>query len=116
MNGLPSVISKRHSADHSELEILVADDNPWFEGHFPDHPILPGVVQIAWAVHYAGVLHGFTRAAQTLEQIKFKRPTLPGTRLTLQLTADVAAGRLRYEYRDTQHVYASGVLNFGTAA
>lgn len=116
MNGLPIVISERRSVDHSELDLLVAPDNHWFEGHFPNHPILPGVVQIAWAVYYAGVLHGLTRALRTLEQIKFKRPILPGARLTLHLTADIATGRLRYEYRDAQHTYASGMLDFGTAA
>jgi 3-hydroxymyristoyl/3-hydroxydecanoyl-(acyl carrier protein) dehydratase len=114
MNALPAVIGERRNANHSELDILVADGNPWFEGHFPDHPILPGVVQIAWAVHYAGILHGFTRAVHTLEQVKFKRSILPDTRLTLYLTADTA-GRVRYEYRDAQHSYASGVLDYGTA-
>lgn len=116
MNGLPTVISERRSADRSELDILVTPDNHWFEGHFPNHPILPGVVQIAWAVYYAGVLHGRTRALRTLEQIKFKRPILPGTRLTLYLTVDIVTDRLRYEYRDARHIYASGVLDFGTAA
>lgn len=116
MNGLPIVLAQRHAAAHSELDIEVTADNPWFEGHFPGRLILPGVVQIGWAVHYAGELHGLKSSVRLLEQIKFKRPILPGTQLTLHLTPDRAAGRLRYEYRDAQQSYSSGTLHFGTVS
>jgi hypothetical protein len=46
--------------------------------------------------------------------VKFKRPILPSARITLTLKADVAAGKLRYEYKDAEHSYSSGSLHFGT--
>ncbi|MGH8278853.1 MAG: 3-hydroxyacyl-ACP dehydratase FabZ family protein [Gammaproteobacteria bacterium] len=115
MNGLPLVLARRLEVAHSELDILVAADNPWFEGHFPGQPILPGVVQIGWAVYYAGELHGFNNGVRLLEHIKFKRPILPGAQLTLRLTPDRLTSRLRYEYRDAQQSFSSGTVNFGTA-
>ncbi|MGH8292558.1 MAG: 3-hydroxyacyl-ACP dehydratase FabZ family protein [Gammaproteobacteria bacterium] len=112
MNGLPTVLVRRPAPGGSELELLVAEANPWFEGHFPGHPILPGVAQIAWAVHYAAELYGSPRTPSGLEQVKFKRPILPGAQLTLRLTRAPDGARLRYEYRDAGQSYSSGVLDF----
>lgn len=113
MNGLPTIVSQRRDAERSELEILVEAGNPWFEGHFPQFPILPGVVQIGWAEHFAQTLYGFATGVSVVEQVKFKRPILPGTRLTLVLRPDMRAHKLRYEYRDADTTYSVGTLNFG---
>ena len=113
MNGLPTVVGQHRDTERSALEILVEPASPWFEGHFPGFPILPGVVQIGWAEHFARALYGFDSAPPVLEQIKFKRPILPGARLTLVLKPDLLARKLRYEYRDADTSYSTGTLNFG---
>ncbi|MBU6469516.1 MAG: beta-hydroxyacyl-ACP dehydratase [Gammaproteobacteria bacterium] len=112
MNGLPTVLARRTEAGGTELELRVEEDNSWFEGHFPGHPILPGVAQIAWAVYYAAELYAGTPTQPGLEQVKFKRPILPGAQLMLRLTRAADGARLRYEYRDAEQSYASGVLDF----
>jgi 3-hydroxymyristoyl/3-hydroxydecanoyl-(acyl carrier protein) dehydratase len=116
MNGLPVILARREGESQSELDLAIEGSNPWFEGHFPGQAILPGVVQIGWAVHFANALHGLGPAVDSLEQIKFKRPIFPGTRLTLQLKPSPDRNKLRYEYRDAEHSYSSGVLTFGTVA
>lgn len=114
MKGLPKVVAERRDAQSCELDILVETGNPWFQGHFPRFAILPGVVQIGWAEHYGRTLYGFDAGVTALEQVKFKRPILPGTQLTLRLKPDPAAGRLRYEYRDAEVSCSSGTLKFGS--
>jgi 3-hydroxymyristoyl/3-hydroxydecanoyl-(acyl carrier protein) dehydratase len=116
MNGLPRILRERRDGTRTELDIVVDPGNPWFAGHFPQLAILPGVVQIGWAEHFARTLHGFDTDLRGLEQVKFKRPILPGTELTLRLTADAAAKKLKYEYRDAEFSYSSGTLNFGAPA
>lgn len=115
MNGLPRILAQRSDAERSELELVIEADNPWFEGHFPGQPILPGVVQIGWAVQFAFELHGLGPAVSSLEQVKFKRPILPGTRLTLHLIPGAGGQKLRYEYRDADTSYSSGTLDYGRA-
>lgn len=115
MNGLPTILRQRRDDTHSELDIRVEAANPWFEGHFPQFAILPGVVQIGWAEHFARSLYGFDAGVSALEQIKFKRPILPGAELTLVLTPNLATKKLRYEYRDADTSYSAGILNFGAA-
>ncbi|HEX6550923.1 MAG TPA: thioester dehydrase [Gammaproteobacteria bacterium] len=115
MKGLPVVLARRRGDVRSELDLSIETGHPCFEGHFPGQPILPGVVQIGWAVHYAGKLYGLGPAVTTLEQIKFRRPILPGARLTLHLALTGDGRKLRYEYRDAERSYSSGVLDFGNA-
>lgn len=115
MNGLPEVVATRGDAQHSELELIVTADNPWFNGHFPGQPILPGVVQIGWAVHFAGTACAMHADVYALEQIKFRRPILPGARLTLRLTPIADQRKLKFEYRDAEHIYSSGTLDSGNS-
>lgn len=115
MKGLPAVLAERREEGRVELDIEIGADNPWFEGHFPEFAILPGVVQIGWAAHYAHTLFGLPQEVRTLEQVKFKRPLLPGARLTLRLAFDGKTRKLRYEYRDPETSYSSGTLDFGAA-
>lgn len=116
MNGLPQVLARRDEPGRTELDIEVRADNPWFEGHFPQLAILPGVVQIGWAAHFAHQLHHLGPGVVAMDQIKFKRPILPRARITLVLRPDRPAGKLRYEYRDEEHSYSSGTLQFGDAS
>jgi 3-hydroxymyristoyl/3-hydroxydecanoyl-(acyl carrier protein) dehydratase len=116
MNGLPTVLARRDEAGRIELDIEVPADNRWFEGHFPEFAILPGVVQIGWAAHFGHDLCGFEPDVLGMEQIKFKRPILPGARLVLSLKPEPEHLRLRYEYRDGEQSCSSGTLQFGTGA
>lgn len=58
-----------------------------FKAHFPGNPILPGVVQIDWAVD--AVKSVFSEAGDThfigMSRIKFKNPVAPGAWLRLEL-------------------------------
>jgi 3-hydroxymyristoyl/3-hydroxydecanoyl-(acyl carrier protein) dehydratase len=116
MNGLPTLLTKREQDGRIELDIEVSPDNHWFEGHFPEFAILPGVVQIGWAVHFAHSLCGLGPDVLGMEHIKFKRPILPGARLTLSLRLDAAKGSLRYEYREGDQTSSSGTLQYGVQA
>jgi len=115
MKGLPIVTAQRRDDTHSELDLMVNSDCPWLEGHFPGQPILPGVVQIGWAVHFACEIYGYNPGVNILEQVKFRRPILPGKHLTLHLTPSADSHKLRYEYRDATASYSSGSLHFGAA-
>jgi 3-hydroxymyristoyl/3-hydroxydecanoyl-(acyl carrier protein) dehydratase len=104
-------LTSRTSAD-AQLELRIASELAYFEGHFHGAPVLPGVAQIQWAIHFAraqfGVGDGFTR----LEAIKFQRPIRPGTvvRLSLQWRAELASLAFVYESDTGRH--SSGRIIF----
>ncbi|MEZ4280877.1 MAG: hypothetical protein R3F21_14855 [Myxococcota bacterium] len=72
-------------------------------GHFPDRPILPGVVQIDWALREIERWRGSRPSFTAVEALKFKHPVLPGESLLLELTAAGDAVEFRF-VRDAQEV------------
>ena len=72
----------------------VTINEPFFNGHFPDHPVMPGVLIIEAMAQAAGIL-GFKTMDKTpqdgsiyyfvgSDKLRFKRPVVPGDRLQLE--------------------------------
>ena len=73
----------------------VSINEPWFLGHFPKHPILPGVLVIEALAQIGGILayasEPFDETTSMLyflgiDKAKFRRPVIPGDRLDLEVT------------------------------
>ncbi len=73
----------------------VSINEPFFQGHFPGHPVMPGVL-IVEALAQAGALLAYTSVAEgertgkiaylmSLDSVKFRKPVIPGDRLQLDL-------------------------------
>ncbi|RRJ85099.1 3-hydroxyacyl-ACP dehydratase FabZ [Aestuariirhabdus litorea] len=72
----------------------VSGNEEFFNGHFPDHPIMPGVLIIEAMAQAAGIL-GFRMSNKKKEdstvyyfagadKVRFKQPVVPGDRLDLE--------------------------------
>jgi 3-hydroxyacyl-[acyl-carrier-protein] dehydratase len=72
----------------------VTVNEPFFNGHFPDHPVMPGVLIIEAMAQAAGIL-GFKTMDKTpqdgsiyyfvgSDKLRFKRPVVPGDKLQLE--------------------------------
>ena len=73
----------------------VSMNEPWFQGHFPARPIVPGVLVIEALAQIGGLLAYATEpfdAATSLlyflgiDKAKFRRPVTPGDKLDLEVT------------------------------
>jgi 3-hydroxyacyl-[acyl-carrier-protein] dehydratase len=88
-------------------------DEVFFRGHFPDGPVLPAVVQVAAAVHFAGRLLGRGVRLAEVSRAKFMNPTGPGRELVLSVATDLAEeGRVKVKalLRDGESVVAELTL------
>lgn len=97
--------------------IAIEADSPWFDGHFPGRPILPGVAELVLALE---ALRRESGAALPLRGIGFARLrhlVLPGDRLELtareSATRGDEAGRLRFELERAGTLVANGEFIFG---
>jgi 3-hydroxyacyl-[acyl-carrier-protein] dehydratase len=87
----------------------IAPDHPAYQGHFPGHPLLPGVVLLAEALAAIESNAPAPGKAWVVENAKFLLPVEPGTPLTLSRDA-LASGAVRFEIRCPAGVVASGVM------
>ena len=78
--------------DNTTTSLLwVTPDMPAFAGHFPDQPILPGVMQLHWGIQLANLIwpqYAADTAFVGTARVKFKAPVLPDTLMRLQLTRE----------------------------
>lgn len=81
----------------------VTFNEPHFQGHFPDQPIMPGVMIIEAMAQTSGILVGLTmdlvdKGAKVyfmgVEAAKFRRMVVPGDVLELHVTALRGGGRV----------------------
>jgi 3-hydroxymyristoyl/3-hydroxydecanoyl-(acyl carrier protein) dehydratase len=107
---MPEVKSETRDGDTVTVQLFVPATLEHFSGHFPGFPILPGVVQIDWAVRLARRHFGGLQASYGLDAFKCRSPVLPETHLTLSLACE--PGRLRFAYTDAERAISSGTVLF----
>jgi 3-hydroxyacyl-[acyl-carrier-protein] dehydratase len=90
-----------------ESTLHVAADHPAYTGHFPGHPILPGVVLVAEALAAIARSSGRPVEAWTLANVKFLQPVTPGTALAC-VQSPGEGESVRFEVRAGERVVASG--------
>jgi UDP-3-O-[3-hydroxymyristoyl] N-acetylglucosamine deacetylase/3-hydroxyacyl-[acyl-carrier-protein] dehydratase len=81
----------------------VTFNEPFFQGHFPGHPVMPGVLIIEAMAQCGGMLLMSLVPAQdhdrkvvyfmSLDAVKFRRPVVPGDQLRLELEMLKFGGR-----------------------
>ncbi len=73
---------------------MVTYNEPYFQGHFPEKPIMPGVLLIEAIAQVGGImtLSGYEKPEELipvlagLEKAKFKKPVTPGSVLRIETT------------------------------
>lgn len=111
---LPQALWRERRLPQAALSLDIVPQLRVFDGHFPGAPVLPGVVQLDWAIAYgrkafADLPARFLRA----EQLKFQQPVLPPLQLELALEWNAAAGQLAFRYTSQKGTHSSGRLQFG---
>lgn len=71
----------------------VTMNEPFFKGHFPEEPVMPGVLIIEALAQCAGIMilqnvpdpENYSTYFMKLEEVKFKRKVIPGDQLQLEV-------------------------------
>jgi UDP-3-O-[3-hydroxymyristoyl] N-acetylglucosamine deacetylase/3-hydroxyacyl-[acyl-carrier-protein] dehydratase len=79
----------------------VSINEPYFQGHFPNHPIMPGVLQLEAIAQVAGILtlrqaDNFGKLAYFIsaENVKWRKPVRPGDTLVITVELIKARGKV----------------------
>jgi len=79
----------------------VSVNEPYFLGHFPGHPIMPGVLQLEAIAQVAGILmlrqaDNFGKLAyfMSAESVKWRKPVKPGDTLVIDVELTKARGKI----------------------
>jgi 3-hydroxyacyl-[acyl-carrier-protein] dehydratase len=104
----------------------VTNNEPFFQGHFPGNPVMPGVLQMEAMAQVAGVMlnsrdgnAGKTAYFMSMNKVKFRKMVIPGD----QLRIVVEPTRIRSRMATVQgkayvgdDLVSEGELTFGYGA
>jgi len=96
------------------LELVVPPDLLYFDGHFSVAPVLPGVVQVDWAIAYGREYLGLGGAFAGINALKFQQMIRPGHPVQLELVHDTNKNSLNFRYFSDAGAHASGRILLGT--
>ncbi|GJJ03770.1 AMP-binding protein [Duganella rhizosphaerae] len=112
---LPQLRELEREPQRVLLEVSAPASLLYFDGHFDVAPILPGVVQVDWAIHYGRHYFSLPPQFKGINALKFQQVIQPETPVQLELLHDIAKGCLHFRYVSDAGQYASGRVILGEA-
>ena len=112
MSTEPIVVEQRVAPPEAELRLLIPTDLEYCRGHFTGAPVVPGVVQLKWAIEAARRHLQASGEIAGADALKFQRALLPGVTATLTLKWLAADGKLYFSYHSDATRFSSGRLLF----
>jgi 3-hydroxymyristoyl/3-hydroxydecanoyl-(acyl carrier protein) dehydratase len=110
---LPEIESAERAGAHAvTLRFVVPEGLRYFAGHFPEVPLLPGVVQIGWALELARRHLEVTGEFRALHAVKFTRVIQPGAAVELRLSVAVTDKSLDFAFSSGGHACSEGRVVF----
>ncbi len=94
-----------------ERVVSIKSDHPALAGHFPNHPIAPGVVLLMEIFETLRLGASASLRVMKLPVVKFSSPLRPGEALTIRVEEDAASHAVFSCHVDGRAV-ASGSIEF----
>lgn len=113
MKLMPEILSQSRSELQAIFELHVPADLAHFSGHFPGLPILPGIVQVDWAIRL--MQESFDIEGErfvAMRGLKFSSPLLPGEKATLTIDLQPDKGRMQFRINSGTRTCSSGQFLF----
>ena len=103
----PEVLEELRGSDFLERACRVPHDLACLPGHFPDQPVVPGVLQLDWAMELAAQLLERTIEMSELSAIKLLAPLRPGDSFRIQVRS-IAPCEIEFTVWSENHEHAKG--------
>lgn len=104
----PEILEQVETDGEWSLQLAIPPDLAYFSGHFPQAPVLPGVVQVEWALQLGQQLMDLPEKFAGMEVLKFQQLVRPGDEVQLHLRFDPVRAKVYFAYRNETATCSSG--------
>ncbi len=108
----PRILTEKMDGLVVHVQLEIAPEQVWFDGHFPVAPILPGLAQITWAQEISSRVFAVSGLIERLEVVKFFEVVRPGAALNLKLEFHPEKSRVLFHYWSGETDHAKGRIVF----
>ena len=105
----PVVLDWRETGTELSAKMVFPPDSEFFNGHFPDFPVLPGVAQLYVLCRFAGRAFGDFPAAAVYRRLKFQRIILPEREVKLEVSRR-GEGSFEFSFSCANGPCSSGIV------
>ncbi len=92
----------------ADIHFTVHNDLPWFKGHFPSTPILPGLALVFIAVNLCEEIWATRPKSHSINRLKFNQVLQPGDQAILSLKFNSETEKLSFKYTTAEAQISSG--------
>lgn len=108
----PEILRTDQQSLQVDIQCQIPKELVYFDGHFADAPVLPGIVQVHWAEAFGRKYLPLQGRFVRLEQVKFQQVIAPEMIVTLQLNYDPQKQKLSFSFTSEQGGHSSGRICF----
>lgn len=108
------VAFKQTGAEEVAATVKADRSSPWFSGHFPDDPILPGIAQVIMVAEVIAQLRQENLCMNGLSRVKFRKLVRPGDYLDIRASADKKKNHYQFEITSQNDIICSGIIILNT--
>ncbi len=94
------------------LSCSIETGSKWFQGHFPDNPILPGIAQLKFVADLVTTSEKETLQMTGVSRVKFRRIVRPQDRLDIAVSREKKGQRYQFSITCGDEDVCSGRMYF----
>lgn len=107
-----SIESLQAKNDGITARATAGSDSPWFAGHFPDDPILPGIAQLKMVADLITRFREDETGPKGLSRVKFRKIVRPGEVLDIQAEQSNIENQYAFRITRDNEDICSGMMFF----
>ena len=104
----PFITSKNIGQNSLELKLIFYKNSNFFNGHFENFPIVPGVVQLFYANFFTENILGIKLPLTEAKKVKFSNIIPPDKEITLKIKEK--ENSVEYTYLSDDKIFSSGIF------
>ena len=109
---IPVILQETLQNNTLQVRAKVADDLWCFSDHFPQHPIVPGYLQLVWLEELAVKAFQINSTQFSVERVKFHSPLGPGQEFLITARYNPDIQQISFSIESDNRKISSGRLNY----
>lgn len=107
-----SLVEKKMEEGKMVTSVTIDANSPWFSGHFPDDPILPGIAQLKMVIDFIEDSGEGNMSMMKLSRVKFRKIVRPGDLLDIEVTSGNKKDQYNFKITSGSDDVCSGWMLF----